>query len=323
MNMNMKMKKLIPAALILLVVGALIAVAALFSMKFDFHRLGTRTTVTNTYAPTGEFRDILVSVDTAEVSFLPAEDGKLKVVCVEEKGSEHIVSTLSGKLTIQEVDTRNWLERFGVSTEKTSVTVYLPGKEYGLLNLGAHTGDVTVPANFRFERVVMTASTADIDFRAGVEGSVEIRTSTGDITLGGIRASSLELTASTGHIRVSDSVIEGSVSASAGTGRVFLTDVNCAEARVRTSTGAVEFTRVLASDALRAETTTGDVRFDRSDAPEIWAETDTGDVTGTLLTPKIFEADTDTGKVKLPRSEPGGYCTLKSDTGDFVLEIAP
>ena len=62
--------------------------------------------------------------------------------------------------------------------------------------------------------------------------------------------------------------------------------------------------------------------FDRSDAPEIRVETDTGDVTGTLLTPKNFEADTDTGRVKLPRSEPGGRCELKSDTGDFEISIA-
>ena len=59
-----------------------------------------------------------------------------------------------------------------------------------------------------------------------------------------------------------------------------------------------------------------------SDAPEISVETNTGDVTGTLLTPKTFEADTDTGKVKLPQSEPGGRCRLKSDTGDFVIGIA-
>ena len=94
--MNTKLNKIIPAALILLVVGVLILVAAMFSMKFDFTRLGTRKNVTNTYAPTGDFNDILISTDTAEVTFLPAEDGKLKVVCVEEKGSEHIVSTLSG-----------------------------------------------------------------------------------------------------------------------------------------------------------------------------------------------------------------------------------
>ena len=320
--MNRRLRKLIPAALILLVVGALIMVAAMFSMKFDFRRLGTRRTVTNTYTPAGDFEDILIGIDTAELTFLPSEDGKLKVICVEEEGMQHVVAVSDGTLSIQAVDTQRWYEKIGVGGEKTSVTVYLPKKEYGALTLKTSTGDVTVPAAFRFRSVLMTGSTADIDFRAFTEGSVSIRTSTGDISLDGLQADSLDLTASTGHIRVSASVIAGSVKVQTSTGEVGFTDLNCADARVKTTTGEVDLTRVLASASLRIETDTGDVSFDRSDAPEIRVETDTGDVTGTLLTPKAFEADTHTGRVKLPSSEPGGRCELKSDTGDFEISIA-
>ena len=320
--MNRRLRKLIPAALILLVVGALIMVAAMFSMKFDFRRLGTRRTVTNTYTPAGDFEDILIGIDTAELTFLPSEDGKLKVICVEEEGMQHLVAVSDGTLSIQAVDTQRWHEKIGVGGEKTSVTVYLPKKEYGALTLKTSPGDVTVPAAFRFRSVLMTASSADIDFRAFTEGSVSIRTSTGDISLDGLKADSLDLTASTGHIRVSASVIAGSVKVQTSTGEVGFTDLNCADARVKTTTGEVDLTRVLASESLRIETDTGDVSFDRSDAPEIRVETDTGDVTGTLLTPKTFEADTHTGRVKLPRSEPGGRCELKSDTGDFEISIA-
>ena len=320
--MNRRLRKLIPAALILLVVGALIMVAAMFSMKFDFRRLGTRRTVTNTYTPAGDFEDILIGIDTAELTFLPSEDGKLKVICVEEEGMQHVVAVSDGTLSIQAVDTQRWHEKIGVGGEKTSVTVYLPKKEYDALTLKTDTGDVTVPAAFRFRSVLMSGSTADIDFRAFTEGSVGIRTSTGDISLSGLQASSLDLTASSGHIRVSESVIAGSVKVQTSTGDVGLTDLNCADAQVKTTTGEVDFVRVLASESLRIETDTGDVTFDRSDAPEIRVETDTGDVTGTLLTPKNFEADTDTGRVRLPRSEPGGRCELKSDTGDFEISIA-
>ena len=218
--MNMRLRKLIPAALILLVVGALIMVAAMFSMKFDFRRLGTRRTVTNTYTPAGDFEDILIGIDTAELTFLPSEDGKLKVVCVEEEGMQHVVAVSDGTLSIQAVDTQRWHEKIGVGGEKTSVTVYLPKKEYGALTLKTSTGDVTVPAAFRFRSVLMTGSTADIDFRAFTEGGVSIRTSTGDISLDGLQADSLDLTASTGHIRVSASVIAGSVKVQTRTGEV-------------------------------------------------------------------------------------------------------
>ena len=70
--MNTTMKRILLAGLALLVVGALIMAAAMFSMKFDFRRLGTRKTVTNTYTPAGDFEDILIGTDTAEITFLPS-----------------------------------------------------------------------------------------------------------------------------------------------------------------------------------------------------------------------------------------------------------
>ncbi len=320
--MKLAMKRILLAGLALLVVGALIALAALFSMKFDFHRLNTRQNVTKTYTPEGDFDDILISTESSDVTFLPAEDGKLKIVCVEEKSSEHIVSTLSGKLTIQEVDTRDWYENIGVNFDETSVTVYLPKKAYGSLNLGAGTGDVEIPADFSFTEVLMSASTGDISLRADVGGSVSIQTSTGEIILKDLRAASLDLTADTGEVLVSGCTAEGSVKVQTSTGDVSLSSLRCAEAQVRTTTGDVRFADVLVSGSLHAETDTGDVRFDRSDAPEIRVETDTGDVTGTLLTPKTFDYHTGTGSVDLPRSESGGVCELESHTGDFKLGIA-
>ncbi len=320
--MKLAMKRILLAGLALLVVGALIALAALFSMKFDFHRLNTRKNVTKTYTPEGDFDDILISTDTSDVIFLPSEDGKLKVVCVEEKGSEHIVSTRSGKLSIQEVDTRDWYEHIGFDLDETSVTVYLPKKAYGTLSMRTDTGDVDIPADFSFAQVLMSASTGDISLRADVSGTVSIQTSTGDITLSGLGADSLDLRASTGHIRVDGAEVEGGVKAETTTGRVSFDGLSCAEARMKTDTGDVSLAHVLILGSLRIETDTGDVRFDRSDASEIRVVTDTGDVTGTLLTPKLFDFHTGTGSVDLPRSESGGVCELESHTGDFRLEIA-
>ena len=320
--MNAKLRRLIPIALILLLVGVLIMAAAMFSMKFDFSRLGTRKAVTNTYAPAGDFEDIIISVDTADVVFLPSEDGKLKVVCVEEEGCRHIVSTLTGKLSIQSVDSREWYELIGVNSVRTSVTVYLPKKEYGALTLRTDTGDVSVPGSFRFDSIMMIGSTVDITVGSSVGGRLSIGTSTGSITVSGVQAASLDLSASSGHISVGDSVISGPVEVHTSTGKISFANLNFTEGSVRTSTGDISLDSVLASGSLRVRTGTGDVGFARSDAPDIDVETDTGDVTGTLLTAKEFSYETNTGKAQLPASGPGGRCRLKSDTGDFELSIA-
>ena len=66
---------------------------------------------------------------------------------------------------------------------------------------------------------------------------------------------------------------------------------------------------------------TGDIRFDNSDATEIFVETDTGNVTGSLLTDKVFITQTDTGNVNVPKTVTGGRCEITTDTGNIKIIV--
>ena len=61
--------------------------------------------------------------------------------------------------------------------------------------------------------------------------------------------------------------------------------------------------------------------FDACDAAEIYVKTDTGDVTGTLLSDKKFFAESDTGKVSVPKSVTGGRCEISTDTGRIDITV--
>ena len=61
--------------------------------------------------------------------------------------------------------------------------------------------------------------------------------------------------------------------------------------------------------------------LDGCDAAEIFIETDTGDITGTLLTEKVFDAHSDTGRVAVPKTGSGGSCKLNTDTGDIKVTV--
>ena len=63
------------------------------------------------------------------------------------------------------------------------------------------------------------------------------------------------------------------------------------------------------------------MEFDACDAAEILVETSTGDVEGTFLSDKIIFAETDTGRVNVPKGIVGGRCEIKTNTGDIKLEI--
>jgi DUF4097 and DUF4098 domain-containing protein YvlB len=72
---------------------------------------------------------------------------------------------------------------------------------------------------------------------------------------------------------------------------------------------------------MSVETNTGKVKFDRCDAGEMQIKTDTGSVTGSLLSPKIFFAEADTGKIDVPKSTYGGKCEITTDTGDIRITV--
>ena len=55
---------------------------------------------------------------------------------------------------------------------------------------------------------------------------------------------------------------------------------------------------------------TGVVKFDGSDAAEIFVKTTAGNVTVSLLTDKVFVTKTDTGNINVPKIADGGKCEI-------------
>ena len=66
---------------------------------------------------------------------------------------------------------------------------------------------------------------------------------------------------------------------------------------------------------------TGDVLLEECDASEIFVETDTGDVEGSILSEKIFETTSDTGKIEVSKTASGGLCKITTDTGNIKIFV--
>ena len=62
------------------------------------------------------------------------------------------------------------------------------------------------------------------------------------------------------------------------------------------------------------------MKFDGCDADRIFVKTDTGYVKGSLLSDKVFIAQSDTGDVDVPKTITGGKCEIETDTGDIKIE---
>lgn len=317
MMRRMKVSMIVGAVLI--GIGLVMMAVSLGTAGID--GLDTAPCVTNIYEIGDDFRDLDISVDTANVSLVPSEDGVCKVVCLEEEKLYHTVSVRDGVLEIRRVDERAWFDNIGIHIGEMQVTVYLPQAEYGKLTVNGSTGWVDIPEEIAFESIDVTVSTGNVHNGASASDSIRIRASTGGILIGDVTADSMELSVSTGRIDAEKIVCDGELRVTVTTGGASLTGIRCRTFFSEGSTGKLGLSDVIAAERMDIRRTTGAVEMRECDAGMIVIKTSTGDVTGSLLTGKLFDAQTSTGDIQIPMSASGGECRITTSTGDIRIEI--
>lgn len=320
--MKQKTKVWLLTAALLVVLGLILFAAGMTANNWNFLNLSTEKYETNAYEIREDFQHIAMETDTADILFAVSQDGKCKVVCYEPENEKHIASVQDDTLMICVAQQKQWHDYIGITMESPKVTVYLPQTQYDSLIIKKSTGDLEIPGEFRFESMDISTSTGDVKNFASTSGTMKIKTNTGAIYVENISADSVDLSVSTGDVTAKSVTCNGDVQIGVSTGRVKLTDVKCKNMTSRGNTGDVFLENVIASELVSIERSTGDVKLDGCDGAELWIKTDTGDVSGTLLSEKIFMAETNTGSTDVPKTTTGGKCEITTNTGDIRVKIA-
>ena len=286
----------------LIFIGLVSFVSLMSACDWDFTELGTVKHETNTYEINEEFSNISINADTEDIVFLPSDDGKSKVVCIEETNLKHSVAVENGTLVVDRVNERKWYDYIGVNIGSSEITVYIPQEEYAKLSVNGSTGDVSITDDFGF-------------------ASIGIKASTGTVRVENVSADSLEIAVSTGRVTVSDVDCKDEINVGVSTGEAVITDTHCKTFISNGNTGEIYLKNVLSDEKFDIERSTGDVEFENCDAHEIYIKTDTGDVEGSLLSGKTFVARSGTGDIEVPKSTNGGRCEITTDTGDIEIDI--
>lgn len=266
----------------LVLTGCILFAVVMSTLGWDFLKLSTVKYEINTYELAEAFSDISVTTDTADIVFALSDDGKCRVECLEEENAKHSVAVEEGTLVIRRTDIRAWYDYLGFRFGTPKITVYLPKAD---------------------------------------AGSVTIKAGTGDIRVEDISVSSLDISVTTGAVTVTGVTCRDDIMVDVSTGEAFLTDISCKNLISNGATGSIFLGNVIAAGKFSIERGTGSVSFDGSDAAEIFVKTATGNVDGSLLTDKVFVADTATGSVDVPRSETGGRCEIETGTGNIAITI--
>lgn len=319
MSKNTKIWLVVAASLI--IIGGAIFGGVMTMLKWDFTKLSTVKYETNNYEINEDYKNISVVTKTANIVLVPCEGSETSVVCHEQKNVKHLVTVKDDTLVIEVNDTRRWWEYIGITLGFPKITVYLPEAEYGVLRIKESTGDIEIPNDFKFESIDISASTGNVRCYADTSELIKIKLSTGDTKIEDVSAGAIDITADTGDVSINSAIVSGGIDIETDTGKIKLTGVTCKSLEAESDTGNISLSGVVADDSFSIEADTGDVRFEKSDASEIYVKTSTGDVKGSLLSEKIFIAETSTGKINVPKTTSGGRCEIKTSTGDIKLTV--
>lgn len=300
--MSKTIKKWLITAASLTALGFIILIGAMAALDFDFSKISTLKYETNTYEVNGDFDKISIDVNITDIVFAQSDDESCQVVCFEAEKVKHSVRCTNGTLTIGVTDNRKWYDYFGISFASPKMTIYLPKSEYASLLIDTDTSDINIPKSFSFNELEIESDTGNVDCMANVSDSIKIESDTGDIGISSVSSKcDIDIKTDTGSIK--------------------LTDVDCTNFSAESDTGNISLVNVIAEDAIYVESDTGNVKLKNSDASKLSIETDTGNVTGTLLSEKIFIAKSSTGRVKVPDTESGGKCEIRTATGNIKIDI--
>ena len=305
---------LIVAAALILFGGILLAVGLSFAEDSTLDSKLIRKEITIQES----FDNIAIDTEDCDVKFAMfsgRDDCMVELYSYENV--EHTAVVEDGTLKIKMIDKRNWTGHISIGRmESMEMTVYLPAKEYASAQVRTATGDITLTQEPVFLETLLRTSTGDISC-VGVSGDVlDCITSTGDISVQNSALDRVKLQSNTGDFTVG--IVAGDeIYIKTNTGEVDAENVNVQMFTCQTDTGDVELEQILAEDYLQVFTDTGRVEVDNSDAGSVNIETDTGDVSGNFLTPKWFQAYSNTGDVQVPHTREGGECRIQTDSGDI------
>lgn len=256
------------SAKIWLIIGAVLTFLGLVTMVFalvltrgNFDIFGNATYETVTFDCPESFRNISILSHTEDIVFEPSGDGLCHVTIRKPKRRTAEAFVRDDTLTIETREDGPWYEHLlFFSLESSRITVSLPRGTYESLKIRESTGDVTLPADFRFGAIDIEASTGDVTSSASAEKEFRIKLSTGKLVLTNVTASSLSLNSSTGDMTLRQCDAEkieiktstGDVTASFKTGKTF---------SVKTSTGRVSVPENTPGGTCTVKTSTGDIRI--------------------------------------------------------------
>ncbi len=305
---------------ILLAIGLVIGGVGLLIAKGDFSKISNLKATKRT-VEVEPFTSLSVEAYSSDVKLLPSADGKGRVELKESDLLYHTVDVVDGALTVKEKDTRKWYQCIGFSFAEMEVTVYLPEGEYSALQVSTASGDIYLSACGSNAKVSLKASSGEITVKDTALQSLTAKVSSGEAEFKSLTvAENIAVELSSGDLELRDTSCKA-LTAATNSGEVEIGAVRCDRVDVSVSSGNVRLKDVISTGESKLRASSGNIRLTACDAGSYDLKTGSGNIKGSVLTEKSFDAQAGSGSVKVPTGTSGGVCKARTSSGDIHLTL--
>ena len=349
-------RKTVYFPIVVIIIGLILLVSALSRTNFNVSRLAAAECEMKKQVVSEPFDRIIADTADLNVALTLAPDGVCEVEYPEGEAVRVSVQTKDGALIVsQEEFSRFPLHILPAQACFESVNIRLSARAYSSLAVSTASGDVSVSDDLSFQSARVCTTSGCVDFRADAEetslsatsgrvsacggtiGRTAAETSSGDIRLENVRASSIRAECSSGRAYVLSSACEGDLEISASSGNIQMESAEIGGALTLESTsGEIELQRVqsktldfsstsgsvrardtCAGDSLHGKTTSGSVSLTNCDAKTVSINCTSGSVHAEMATPKRVFWKSTSGSVSVPEDADGERMDVSTTSGNI------
>ncbi len=272
--------------------------------------------------PTLPFADVALSVNSGNIYY--TSPVSLTFAAIASSGNIEVYDLQTDTMTLSissgniSLSTCNATElSLTTSSGKVNARDIVAGKTF---SVKTYSGRITLH-RCNAPTLTLSASSGIMELQDIVSTeTLTADTMSGSIILHDCQASDLDLAASSGKIDLRHVTVAQKLSAETTSGNISLLDCTAGELALEASSGKVTLENVTAAETLSVITQSGNISLQKCDAPTLSLSAKSGNVKGVLLSDKMYDVRSNSGKILCPSSVEGhGTCTVRTSSGNISL----
>ncbi len=271
------------------------------------------------------YDEAFLSVDAQDKSgnleIFPSSDDELKIECTELENTHYDIKYEGDTLVIRRVDNRDWHQYF-MNFSREGVKIYLPQRAYEDIKLDVSSGSIIVNDGLACRNLAAESTSGSVRaYGVTAQEKVSLKATSGRVVSDSVKAENLDVSCTSGRVTLGNVELTGNLDVENSSGSIEVIDVNCNSLSVNNTSGGITCSGVIAQDNITAKTSSGSIELLKSDADNLDIKATSGSIRGTLLSDKVFIAESTSGRVRVPQTTQGGICKVKTTSGSIDITV--